>query len=309
MFPKKSRIPIDLTDHCDSMFHHMKTIYSTTVVALIISAIGTCGTFAQDAGVKLDGPPQKTAPQDNLPIGVPIPGTPDASAPDASHGIRLSAIIKADDIIKVGLIDMKDGRNRFLSEGDTFNNMLIVSADYDEEIVILKSENGEIITLTLAGDPNADHSAPNYNPLDLDSIWKGEGIESFLKEHPNAIVKAGPSLKSLGYKPGPPVEGLGPGIEAFIKDDAERERLMRPAVGRGEGIESYLREHPELEAQLNQPVTGLGPGIESYMNEHPEVRAQLSNKTSGASSDLGPGIEAMRKQLEAEGSLPKPGTE
>jgi len=291
------------------MFHHMKTIYSTTVVALIISAMGTCGTFAQDTGVKPDGPPPETASQTSLPIGVPIPGTPDATTPDASHGIRLSAIIKADDIIKVGLIDMNNGRNRFLSKGDTFNNLLIVSADYDEEKVVLESEDGEIITLTLAGDPNADHSAPNYEPINLDTIWKGEGIEAFLKEHPNAIVKAGPSLKSLGYKPGPPVEGLGPGIEAFIKDDAERKRLMTPAVGRGEGIESYLREHPELEAQLNQPVTGLGPGIESYMSEHPELQAQLSNQSSSASSGLGPGIEAMRKRLEEEGKLPKSGTE
>ena len=59
------------------------------------------------------------------------------------------------------------------------------------------------------------------------------------------------AFKSLGYVPGPPVTGLGPGIEEHLKDNPElREKLLKPVEGLGEGIESHLKDNPELRKEL-----------------------------------------------------------
>lgn len=225
------------------------------------------------------------------------PAKPAEAAPtDTSEGFRLSALIKAGDIIKAGLINLADDRHKFVAPGEKFYDAIVLGIDYDGESVTLERD-GKTFSLQLAADPNAVQAAADDATDDLNRIWRGEGIEQFLKDHPDAVIKTGPSFKSLGYVPGPPVTGLGPGIEEHLKDNPElREKLLKPVEGLGEGIESHLKDNPELRKELEQPVTGLGPGIESYLKENPELLKELERPVEG----LGYGIEEMRKQVEQE---------
>ena len=103
---------------------------------------------------------------DRKPFGdVPPPSsnTPAQTVPQAesfAKMIRMSAILELDDGgMRVGLIDMSNNENFFLSEGEMVNGVELVSASWDDEeavlrrgpeMAVIKLQSGEIQALTPA---------------------------------------------------------------------------------------------------------------------------------------------------------------
>ena len=190
--------------------------------------------------------------------------------PGFARDLRISAMIKNADGIKVGIVNTAENWNKFIEVGEAYGGIEVVEADYDTEVVVLR-KGDETIRLFLATDPNAEVAGGIIDEgTPTQTAWKGEGIESYLREHPELA-----------------------------------EKLSRPTEGMGEGIESVLRENPELAEKVKRPQTGLGEGIESYLNEHPELRNAATSPAVG----MGEGIErALREQAELQkaGKLPAP---
>lgn len=177
--------------------------------------------------------------------------------------IRISALISAGGKVKVGIVETGTQNSYLVSPGETAGDVLVVSANYEKEQVVLRRGN-DVCTLNLASDPNAVQPALNLAPP-IEPVFRGEAIEKFLRENPNAMK------------------------EGAVKFPLP---VMPPAVGKGEGIEKFLREHPELAAKANQPAVGRGEGIESYLKAHPEIKVSDAPIKEGS---LGPGIEAALK--------------
>lgn len=217
-----------------------------------------------------------------LPAAAQVPAAPPASAAPAGASviasrpasalsgpacfddhIRISALISAGGKVKVGIVETGTQNSYLVSPGESAGDVLVVSADYEREQVVLRRGN-DMCTLNLASDPNAVQSALNLAPP-VDPIFRGEAIEKFLRENPNAMK------------------------EGAIKFPLPE---MPPAVGKGEAIEAFLRLHPELAAKANQPAVGRGEGIEAYLKAHPEIKVNDAPIPEGS---LGPGIEAAMK--------------
>lgn len=196
--------------------------------------------------------------------------TTETPLPGFARDLRISAMIKNADGLKVGIVNTVENWNKFIEVGDTYNGVEVVEADYETEEVVLR-KGDETIRLFLATDPNAEVVAGIIDEgTPTQTAWKGEGIESYLRDHPELA-----------------------------------EKLNQPTVGMGEGIESVLRENPELAEKAKRPQVGLGEGIESYLNEHPELRNAATSPAVG----MGEGIErALREQAELEksGKAPAP---
>jgi hypothetical protein len=190
---------------------------------------------------------------------------------------RVSALIQFSGGTKVGFVDVANKDTFFLGVGDRHHGVELVEADFEGERVILRKEE-TTWALKLATDPNAPAfvaPAPPVAPLPPSDVYRGEGIEKFLREYPEAVVKG--NLPTLTGPPpdAKPVEGFGEGIEKFLRENPELAKKARqPAVGRGETIERFLRENPELAEQVNRPVQGKGEGIERFLREHPELETQ-----------------------------------
>lgn len=217
-----------------------------------------------------------------LPAAAQVPAAPPASAAPAGASviasrpasalsgpacfddhIRISALISAGGKVKVGIVETRTQNSYLVSPGESAGDVLVVSADYEREQVVLRRGN-DICSLNLASDPNAVRPALNLAPP-VDPIFRGEAIEKFLRENPNAMK------------------------EGAIKFPLPE---MPPAVGKGEAIEAFLRLHPELAAKANQPAVGRGEGIEAYLKAHPEIKVNDAPIPEGS---LGPGIEAALK--------------
>jgi len=173
------------------------------------------------------------------------------SGPNFAENIRLSGIIRGNNNnIMVGLINTTANWNVIRPVGGRYGDIEIVSADYEKEVVRLRCGEHEA-TLKLEGDENMPKIFFAGIKDDDPSTWppgfKGPGIERFLQENPNAVIK-------LPFAPKPPdhpvkVEGLGPGIEAALKDNPELAAKVRqplPPGSKGEGIEAFIKAHPEL---------------------------------------------------------------
>jgi len=204
------------------------------------------------------------------------PATLSSAPPPSAEGLRVSALIQFTGGTKVGMVDTKNHTSFFLGVGERKHGFKLVSADFDAEEIILEKDN---VTwrMELEKDPNAPAIPVGASPPQAPAtpVYRGEGIEAFLREHPDAVVKGTvPELQAP--PPGTePVEGFGPGIEKFLAEDPElAERVSQPAVGKGETIERFLRENPELAEEVNKPVTGKGEGIERFLREQPNIRPQ-----------------------------------
>ena len=208
-----------------------------------------------------------------LPAAAQVPAPPPPAALPAAAAlsgpacfddhIRISALISAGGKVKVGIVETGTQNSYLVSPGESAGDVLVVSADYEREQVVLRRGN-DVCTLNLAADPNAVQPALNLAPP-IEPVFRGEAIEKFLRENPNAMK------------------------EGAVKFPLP---VMPPAVGKGEGIESFLRQHPELAAKANQPAVGKGEGIEAYLKAHPEIKVSDAPIPEGS---LGPGIEAALK--------------
>lgn len=216
---------------------------------------------------------------------------PNDTPPPSGEGLRVSALIQFAGGLKVGFVDAESKDTFFLGVGERKQGVELIEANFETENVVVE-KNGVRWTLQLETDPNAPILPVAPPPVagsvvPDDGTYRGEGIETFLREHPEAIIKG----RFPGIQPPPPgtppVEGFGPGIEKFLRENPElAEKASRPAVGRGETIEKLLKDNPELAEQVNRPVEGRGEGIEKFLRENPELLSQ------GAENGIPGGIPA-----------------
>lgn len=182
-----------------------------------------------------------------------------------SDRIRVSALVHLGDKSKVGIVEIATSNSYMLAAGGKAGDIEVVAIDYEREEVTLK-RGVTTCVLHLAADPNAVRAAGNLTPQEA-PFYRGEAIEQFLRENPNAIEKG---LVKLPLTPPPPVEGRGETIERFLRENPEAARIANtPVVGKGEGIESFLRAHPEIKVDDRPiPEGSLGPGIEAAMRKN-----------------------------------------
>jgi hypothetical protein len=195
-----------------------------------------------------------------------------AAAPSCFGGvIRISALIQVTDRVKVGFVDARDGSSHLLSPGETAGDVIVVDADYATETVVLQLGDA-LCTLRLNADPDADRSVVLNEPVD-ETYFRGEAIERFLTEFPNAIEDG---LIKFPLTPPPPVTGKGETIERFLNENPEWRALADMVVtGRGPGIEALLAENPELDIPLEIPPGSLGPGIEQALRDNPDAATNI----------------------------------
>ncbi len=194
--------------------------------------------------------------------------TPTTLLPAFARTLRISALIKSPTGIKVGLSDTQVGWNKFVAVGERFNDIEVVSASYETETVVLRKDD-LVVRLALDRDPNAPEPSGVLLTGSETNIWKGDGIENYLRENPDAVVKTPPIVRPANPTP---VTGLGPGIEKAMREQGlQINTNPLPAGSMGEGIESVLRKNPELAEKLRRPVEGRGEGIESVLRDHPEL--------------------------------------
>jgi hypothetical protein len=101
-------------------------------------------------------------------------------------------------------------------------------------------------------------------------LYRGEAIENFLKEFPEALSNG---MIKFPLPVAPPAQGKGETIEKFLRENPElAKKVNQPVVGRGEGIETFLKQHPEIKVSDKPiPPGSLGPGIEEAMKKNPVV--------------------------------------
>jgi hypothetical protein len=187
--------------------------------------------------------------------------------------IRVSALITSGGKVKVGIVDSITDASYLVGAGEMAGSVEVVTADYQTETVVLKRGH-ETCTLSLAADPNAPLiQAPAALAAMEDSpLYRGEAIENFLKEFPEAMSNG---MMKFPLPVSPPAEGKGEAIDAFLREHPEIARdIDKPVVGRGEGIESFLRAHPEIKVS-DEPIPegSLGPGIEEAMRNNPTIES------------------------------------
>lgn len=197
-----------------------------------------------------------------LASGVLAATVPDPSCFDGK--VRISALISSGGSVRVGIVETATRASYLVSPGQTAGDVEVLEADYDRETVVLRWR-GETCTLNLSSDPDAIQYAQNLVPPP-ENIYRGEAIEAFLRENPNAVQ------------------------DGIIKFPLP---VMPDAVGKGEGIERFLREHPELAAQADQEAVGKGEGIEKFLRENPDIKVQ----DEIPEGSFGSGIDAELKRL------------
>lgn len=184
--------------------------------------------------------------------------------------IRISALIQFSDSVKVGFVDSRDGRSYLLSPGEKAGDVELVEANYNSETVVLKLGE-DFCTLSLDSDPHAQVEAPAYDP----EFFRGEAIENFLKEFPNAVDDG---LIKFPLVPPKTAVGRGETIERLLAENPELRAIADMVVtGRGPGIEAMLAEHPELEIPIDIPEGSLGPGIEEALKNNPQIMTNNIN--------------------------------
>ena len=248
--------------------------------------------------------------QDAIPDAIPAPPPPMVPSQPAVAGfdvgnLRISALMGTEPRLLVGMVDIVNSNVFVLREGDMIYGYELSSIDYDAEAVVL-NKGEQTLTLRLRGDANATNMfASTAAPVLSAPSTRVKTLEEFLAEHPDAMTASGMKLGDAMNQP--PVQGMGEGIESFLKQHPElagltnpvppgslgsgieeamkgmtnvdKDALMKPAEGLGEGIESYLKEHPELgtvdefRASQQKPKT-----YEEFLSEHPELNQQNPNQ-------------------------------
>lgn len=194
--------------------------------------------------------------------------TPCSYAADCFENvIRVTALVRLEGKAKVGIVESANSNSAFLAEGGKMAGIEVVAIDYEKEVVTFK-RGSNVCVLALAGDPNAPKFAlvasDGRGPDSPD--WRGEAIEKFLRENPDALREG--EIKLVGMGDLPPVTGRGPGIDGILAQNPEAARMAeKEAVGKGEGIEAFLKANNIKVDDAPIPEGSLGPGIEEAMKK------------------------------------------
>lgn len=182
--------------------------------------------------------------------------------------IRITALVRQAGKAKVGIVELANTNSAFVAVGGKMAGIEIVSIDYEKEVVTMK-RGDTLCILSLAADPNAPKgpmiAAGGARGPDSPD-WRGEAIEKFLRENPDAMKDG--DIKLAELEPEPEVKGFGPSIDAILAQNPELARKMeKPTEGKGEGIENFLKANGLKVDDAPIPEGSLGPGIEEAMKK------------------------------------------
>jgi hypothetical protein len=223
----------------------MKARYAAAL--MILAWCGARGTPAQDTSVASH-----------------TTSGPETVRGDDSGRFRVSALIKTEGGVKVGVVDREGDRSYYLREGERSGDLEIVSADYQREAVVIRYQ-GRLIRFELADDPSK-RELFLVNPPATPTGTPDPQDRDLYPEHDPLMPDP------------PPPTSLGPGIDAFLKENPELARELQKPQGRyGSGIESMIRLYPDLQKKLDEPPadSGLGPAIDALLKEHPELQESV----------------------------------
>lgn len=254
------------------------------ILMMVLGFSGGWGVVSVQSGEPGQPLPVRSVGTNLLPAAT---GGPDAAFLDR---FRVSALITGGKNFRVGFVDSTSGKAYLVAQGDLFFGFELEAMDYAAERVILRKGKSRY-GLSLRDDPDvrvvvasapppvpasALNAAPPINPAEKAS-GKIKTLEEFLAEHPD--LQATESARFDFPTNVPPVQGLG------------------------EGIESFLKAHPELADNVQTgPVTGLGPGIEAVMQDNPE----LLEKARAAAKGEGQSMEKALERMARESGQPQP---
>jgi hypothetical protein len=187
--------------------------------------------------------------------------------------IRITALVNSANRVRVGVVEIATSNSYFVAAGQRAGSIDVVAIDYDKELVTLRRGDTTCI-LALAADPNAPKTMLAEVRTPDSPLYRGEAIEKFLKEHPEAVEQG--QIKFPPIDAVPITSGHGETIDRLLSQNPEAARIANtPVTGRGEGIEKFLREHPDVKIDDTPiPEGSLGPGIEAAMKNNPVI---LSN--------------------------------
>lgn len=253
------------------------------ILSMALGFAGGLGIASVQAGAPGQPPPVRSAGTNLLPAAT---GGPDAAFLDR---FRVSALITGGKNFRVGFVDSTSGKAYLVAQGDPFFGFELEAMDYAAERVILRKGKSRYglslrddpdVRVVVASAPPLPASASNAaSPVNLAEKASGKikTLEEFLAEHPD--LQATESARFDFPTNVPPVQGLG------------------------EGIESFLKAHPELADNVQtSPVTGLGPGIEAVMQDNPE----LLEKARAAAKGEGESMEKALERMARESGQPQP---
>lgn len=228
-------------------------------------------------------------PQPNPAVKIAIP--PATGGPDAVFldRFRVSALIEGEQKFRVGFVDSTTDKAYLVAQGDPFFGFVLEAMDYKSERVILRKGSARY-GLSLKDDPSAHvvlAPAPGLAPVaGVPTVRPTPGemtsgkiktLEDFMAEHPDLQASDGAHYDFPTNLP--------------------------PAQGLGEGIESFLKLHPELDSNIStSPVVGLGPGIEAAMKDRPDLIEKARAEAAGEGPTMDEALERMAKDA----GLPKP---
>lgn len=191
----------------------------------------------------------------------PAPAVPTAADGDR---LRISALIKTEDGVKVGIVDRNLDKAYYLRAGERAGDIEVISADYESEEVILR-HGDRMIRFHLAGDAKAREL------FVIEPESRAGMPPSSPDPHDRDIY---PDDQVTETTPPAPTD-FGPGIEAFLKDNPSlAQELRKPQQGRyGSGIESMMKIYPDLAAKMDKfdPASPLGPAIEEIRQDNPDL--------------------------------------
>ncbi|MBN1673038.1 MAG: hypothetical protein JXR37_18475 [Kiritimatiellae bacterium] len=223
-----------------------KTVKSQFVcVAVPLVAALLWGTMLEAIPSTRDGADRYSVILQRKPFGAPPDGVEENTPPPPpsfSQNLRLSGLAHIDNETLVALVDTKSQKHYFLREGESEDGISLVSVDLKNQQVVLR-RGEETATLGLQADANAPRPAPKTvqrGPLPGRTVMptappsdkpippgsKGETIDKFLRENPNAVIK--------GTIPFPPPD-------------------LKPAEGKGETIERLLQEMRDRQGETETP--------------------------------------------------------
>lgn len=157
---------------------------------------------------------------DRKPFGAPPPeAPPPAPSPSESFArhLRMSALLETDDgEVRIGLINLQNNKNFFLTVGQSEDDIELVSASYENEeavirkgseMAVIKLQSGEIQPLSPA-EQQARLTAPQVQRMSYaerralrqqqrqqepppEPKYKGEELERHLREYQMEVIRQG----------------------------------------------------------------------------------------------------------------------
>ena len=214
-----------------------------------------------------------------------IPDPPSVQPPGPAAGAmgafgkdyELKALIDTGVSIRAGFFDKKANNSFYISQGEAYDGLELISVNYDNEEAVLR-RGGETCSFSLRPKP-AGATTP--------------ALPSGAMPPPPVMAKPGDGKAppNMPFKP-------EPGNTAY----------------RGKTIEQFLRDHPEAAKQANSPIRvsapnfkafGKGMSIDQFLKENPDAMSQFPSPiqptptpTGNAGISKGEAIDRMMRQAQ-----------